>query len=357
MSTIAIAAEAAYTPEGSAGPWFDDQQLQLALEERGHRVNIINWEDSTVDLTQFDAIFVSSTWNGCAQPDAFMAWLDACERDGQQRLINDRDVLDAGFVKYRYWHVLERALQQKLATTALGQLTPSRFYIAGDSIPAGVESLGERNLERILATLDHDPQWAQANIVIKPVISADGIDTFVYNRFGRAIPIDDEKRAQFVISRPQQAEATFLRLAYDTVRGGVLLQPYMQGVESGEYSLTFLGDRCTHAVQKPKLFKGDGSRRRQVIRLDALPLGMLAFAEQLVALLHHHFGEGAVSRARVDLFDQDGTPVLCELECVDPNTNIRIVAQHDAIVAQAIIQSYAQVIATRAAELIALRQT
>jgi hypothetical protein len=40
----------------------------------------------------------------------------------------------------------------------------------------------------VLADLDRDPDWAQANLVVKPIISADGVDTFVYNRNGSFHP-------------------------------------------------------------------------------------------------------------------------------------------------------------------------
>lgn len=355
MAKIAIAAEAAYTPGGSAGPWFDDQLLKDALEEAGHAAALISWEDGGVDLLQFDAIFVSSTWNGCADPPSFLAWLDACEADGRRRLINDRAVLDAGFVKSRYWRLLEHALQQAPTLQATGQLTPSRFYIAGGAGQDGAEPLAGRSLADVLVELDGDLMWADSNLVLKPVISADGIDTFVYNRLGRAIPIDDAKRAQFVLTTGDQAEAVFQRLAGDTLHGGVVLQPYMQGVEAGEHSLTFIGRECSHAVRKPKLFKGDGSSRRELIALAELPAGMLAFARGLVGWLHEQFGAGAVSRVRVDLFDQGGIPVLCELECVDPNANLRLLAQRDPVAAQQVGQRYAEVIAARTAALMAMR--
>jgi hypothetical protein len=351
---IAIAAAAAYTPTGANGPWFDDQLLHESLVGAGHEATIISWETSNIDLLQFDAIFVSSTWNGCTDPQAFRAWLDACEADGRQRLINDRAVLDTGFVKSRYWRMLEHALAQDATLRALGRLTPSRFYIAGDAGLDAAEALAGRSLADVLAELNSDPQWAESNLVLKPVISADGIDTFVYNRFNRTILIDDAKRAQFVLTTSAQAEAVLQRLAGDTLRDGAVLQPYMRGVEAGEYSLTVLGGACTHAVRKPKLFKGDGSSRREMIALADLPSGMLAFAEGLVGWMDTQFGPDSLSRARVDLFDQDGVSVLCELECVDPNTNLRLVAQRDEAAAQQIGRRYADVIAARAATLAVL---
>lgn len=126
----------------------------------------------------------------------------------------------------------------------------------------------------------------------------------------------------------------------------------MPGVETGEYSLTFLGGVCTHAVRKPPLFNGDGSARRRVVDLPDLPPRLLGFATQIMGCMHDHFGAEAISRARIDLFDQDGEPVLCELECADPNTNIRLVAeQRGPDAAQAIFARYAPVIADRAASL------
>ncbi len=105
-------------------------------------------------------------------------------------------------------------------------------------------------------------------------------------------------------------------------------------------------------MRKPPLFKGDQSRRRQVVDLDQLPAGMHAFAVGLVDCLQTHFGTGAISRSRADLFDQDGVPILCELECVSPNTNISLLGrQRGAAQAWAIFAAYADVIAARAGHL------
>ncbi|NTU79709.1 MAG: hypothetical protein HGA45_09960 [Chloroflexales bacterium] len=350
--TIAIAVEATYAPGGSIGPWHDDIALRAALARLGHRAVIISWEDPAIDLRQFDAIYVSSTWNTSAHGAAFRFWLDACERDGRRRLINDRAVLDAGEAKYQYWSLLEAALRQRPELQALGQLTPSRFYIQGMSPDPAVKNLAGRGLAAILAGLDQEAPWGDTDLVLKPARSGDGHATFVYNRSGRAIPIDDDKRAEFVITAPNQAEAVFQRLAADHARGGVILQPYMRGVEAGEYSLTFFGPTCVHAVRKPPLFKGDQSSRRQVLDGKQLPARMRAFAEGLVGCLQAHFGAGAISRSRVDLFDQAGVPVLCELECVAPNTNLHLVArQWGLTVALALFDDYAEVIAARAGQL------
>jgi hypothetical protein len=347
MLRIAIAAQASYTAAGQHGPWFDDQQLQQALIAHGHAAEIIAWEQST-DLQQYDAIYVSSTWNDCYDPPRFLAWLAACEQDGRPRLINDRAILELGFAKQRYWQVLSLLLEQNPALAAIGQLIPSRFYLHAAAAGSGIEAVNGRSLAAILAEADQDPAWQQANLVFKPTISADGINTFVYNRWQHSIPIDDAKRAEFVLTDDTQAERIFQHLAADQYRQGVVIQPYMTGVEAGEYSLIFLGSHYSHAVQKPKLFKGDGSSRRRMVPYEQLPPRMAAFSEQLVGALHAATGAGAISRLRLDLFDQDGLPVLCELECVSPNINLRVIARDDPAQAARITQIYAETIAKRA---------
>jgi hypothetical protein len=111
---------------------------------------------------------------------------------------------------------------------------------------------------------------------------------------GRSIPTDAEKRDAFVLETFAQAEAVFQRLAADPKRGGVLVQPYMPGVETDEYWLTFLGGSCTHAVRKPPLFKGDGSTRRRAVDLPDLQPRLLAFAEQMLGWMRNHNQPAAI---------------------------------------------------------------
>lgn len=352
MHTIAIAAEAKFTIDGGEGPLRDDLLLKKELMALGHQARIIDWEDEGENPLDFDAIYVSTTWNACVSPDTFMAWLDACEQDGHKRLINNRAVLDTGFFKHRYHNILEHILQTNPRIRRLGRLVPSRYYVDhADLAKDGIELRATRSLADLLADLDSDPCWTRSNIVLKPVVSADGRDTFVFNRFGRDIPIDDEKRPSFVLENSHNAETVFQRLASNRSNRGILVQPYMEGVEAGEYSLTFIGRTCTHAVQKPKLFRADGRDRRQFCALDDLPHSMLRFAEELVSALNLYFGSDALARARVDLFDQCGTPVLCELECVEPNMNVAVVERHNKAMAHEIVQTYARMIVRRTAAL------
>jgi hypothetical protein len=306
--------------------WYDDKELAKKLIERGHFVRIISWEDRTIDISPFDAVFVSSTWNGCLFPGKYIEWLHAIQEDGRRRAINGLTVLLDHFQKYRYLSLLIEQVDRCDRMPSSGYIVPSRFYIDGPSPHGSVESLQGRTLDDVMAELDRDDPWRHANIVIKPAISADGLDTFVYNRTGTEIALDVDKRRRFEITDPDTARAWFMRIAGDRERGGAIVQPYVRGVERGEYSLTFFNDRCHYAVRKPGLFKGDGMNRRRFIPLDRLPDRLMDFAQLIVDTTIGIYGYGEITRSRVDLFMEDGIPVLCELECVDPNTNIKVLA-------------------------------
>ena len=345
MSAIAIAAESDYTPAGRFGAWYDDENLKAALEARGHRVTVIDWRDSAADLTSFDAVFVSTTWNGCDAPEAFQAWLDRCEADGRPRLINPRRVIDDGFFKYRYLSILTDMFGQEPVPGRSAYVTPSAFFISGDPPDPRVSDLAGRSLADVLAELDRNEQWSRSDIVIKPVISADGKDTFVFNRTGREIRIDDDKRDRFVVGDIDRADEWFRRIAADRDRRGAIVQTYMEGVEQGEYSLTFFNGRCSHAIRKPPLFMGDGSVRRIAVPLGDLPPEIRHFGRRVVEGMIDHYGPGMLVRCRVDLFHQNGLPVLCEFESVDPNTNIKVIAdQLGQAEAEAVFDNYAAAI-------------
>jgi hypothetical protein len=306
--------------------WYDDKGLAKRLMERGHVVSIVSWEDRAIDFIRFDAVFVSSTWNGCLFPLKYVEWLRALEEDGKRRAINGLTVLLDNFQKYRYLPILAEQIDRHGPMQPRGRVVPSRFYIDGPSPFGSIESLGGRTLDHVLADLDRADPWRGSNIVIKPAISADGLDTFVYNRLGTRIPLDADKRSRFEIREPQAARACFARIAADRKRGGAIVQPYIRGVELGEYSLTFFNDRCHCAVRKPGLFKGDGMSRRSFVPPDRLPDSVMGFARFVVTTAMSIYGHGEITRSRVDLFVEDDVPVLCELECVDPNTNIRVLA-------------------------------
>jgi hypothetical protein len=323
---IAIATKTEHATAG--GFWLDDAWLKSELERRGHQVDIIDWHDDTIELTDYHAIFVSSTWDIPDHPAAFEGWLDRCEADGNIRLINASHMLRRGIRKYDYLGDLIEWFGEVISKG--GSVVPTRFYVtqASQHQVRNLEVITGKTFADLLVELDRDPLWSGKSIVVKPVTSADGKNTFLYDRTttGRILTYYPHD----VLRHLEEAQAKFAAILNNPTSNGVILQPYMDGVTEGEYSLTFFGLTLSHAVQKPPGFKADRSLDRRYIERDHLPQGMVDFARQVILEFERRYGASSLTRTRVDLFvgtsnDSDRCPIVSEVEFVELNTNIRIV--------------------------------
>ena len=327
---IAIVAEGKYANQEI---WQDDAWLRAELRQRGHEVDIIDWRQDAHcnSLTGYDAIFISTTWKFIEDPDDFKSWLENCENDGQKRLINDSKLLMDGIRKYDYLLDLIAKFHE-LDCSEL--IIPTRFF-AEEPTREGITKLSasDAKLDDLLGELYKDPLWRGESIVIKPVTSADGKNTFLYDCY-----YDESKKAKSIVTNyPQDVfrkqdpvdvdkiNNKFKAILADENSNGVILQVYSEGVEKGEYSLTFFNDELSHAIQKPGGFKADNSLARRYVPKHQLPSDMTDFARFLIDYLKEKYGEGSVTRSRIDLFQGEKGPVLSELEFIEPNTNIRIV--------------------------------
>jgi hypothetical protein len=349
---IAIAAYGKYATRGTY--WDDDAWLRLELEQRGHHVDIIDWHDEQVMLTDYQGIFVSSTWDIPSNPSAFERWLDLCEADGVKRLINASHLLRHGIRKYDYLSDLIAWFGETLSTS--GSVVPTRFYVKQplDIAVRNLEAVGSRNLRDILAELDQSPLWRGKSIVIKPVTSASGKNTFLYDRSqdGRVLTYYPHD----VMREHEAAAAIFDRILDDPTSNGVILQTFI--ANEGEYSLTFFERTFSHAVRKPAGFKADRSLDRKFVERDQLPSGMVDFARQILYELEQRYGSSSLTRTRIDLFVEMSTeghsyPVVSEVEFVEPNTNIRIVNRDKGESArEKVVARFADAIEKRVKELV-----
>jgi len=323
---IAIAAYGKYAT--SQDYWQDDLWLKSELEQRGHHVNIIDWQDDNIPLTAYQAIFVSSTWNIPVDPGAFERWIDRCESDGVARLINASHALRRGIRKYDYLTDLIDLFGEIISRR--GSVVPTRFYVKHmpDVQVRSLQAVSERHFTDIVSELDENDLWRGKSIVTKPVTSADGKNTYLYDRSptGRVLTYYPHD----VLRTPDEALDKFEHVINDPKSNGVILQTYMDGVAEGEYSLTFFGLTLSHAVQKPSGFKADRSLDRRYVEPDQLPSGMFDYARTVIDELERRYGTSSLTRTRVDLFvglseEDERCPIVSEVEFVEPNTNIRII--------------------------------
>jgi glutathione synthase/RimK-type ligase-like ATP-grasp enzyme len=109
-----------------------------------------------------------------------------------------------------------------------------------------------------------------------------------------------------------------------TGQGDIVVQPFVPAIVDGERSLVFLGGRLSHAVRKvPKA--GDYRSQRH---LGGSEVDHQADSAELqVALAAMAAAPGRLAYARVDLVDWEGSPVLIELEVIEPDLFLRDVPE------------------------------
>ncbi|KYP16036.1 hypothetical protein [Flavihumibacter sp. CACIAM 22H1] len=339
---IAIVSDSTHIP-GAQSPFQDDQDLLKELQDRRASVEIIDWREAGINWQKFDAIFISSTWDIPSYGEEFMHWIRTCNAD-KKRTINDGQLICDNVIKSRY---LSRLIQyfghQPGASAAI---TPSCFIALKASAEDSTNALGNHNLTSLCRELAMaDPaNWENRPVVMKPIVSADGNNTFLYHP---SLVNSESAIPDSTLIAEEEAEQVFQQLLRHSSRG-IILQPYIKAVEEGEYCLVFLHDRFSHAIQKKGGFKNHSIRERRYIPEDKLPAGMLSFGKEIIQYMQQLYHATALTRTRIDFLHSNHQTVLCELECTEPNTNLQSLPEATR---KMVTRNYAQAIYEQAIRL------
>ena len=257
----------------------DLSPFAAALQAAGVRMEVVDWDDPTVQWESFDLALLRSTWDYTERLREFLVWVDATAR--RTTVLNAPSVVR--------WNTDKHYLRE-LARAAV-PVVPSTFVEPGES--------AERALDSFLAR--HDcPEF-----VVKPSVSANARDT--------------ERHAR---TRVEPAVAQARRLL-DAERS-VLLQPYLDSVDrDGETSLIYFAGQFSHAIRKAPVLPGGGAGSSTVgliaqERITPRDPGAdeLRVAEKVLAALSFE----TPLYARIDLIrDAGGAPTLLELELTEPS--------------------------------------
>jgi hypothetical protein len=218
------------------------------------------WDDPTVDWSAFDLVVIRSTWDYTLKVDAFLDWIERVPN-----LRNDADVV-------RWNH--DKQYLRALAAHGV-PVVPTRW--SPEELP-------------------HDGPW-----VVKPSISAGARDT-----------ISGDADAAL-------AHVTALRRAGRVA----MVQPHLRQIdEHGETALIYLGGEHSHAVRKGavlgRLRRDDGSYEADQLEPRVATVAELEVAEEVLDRIP--FDRTTLLYARVDLVpDDEGDPVLLELELIEPD--------------------------------------
>lgn len=257
------------------GDFVIDDDLALGpLSALGWQPEVLSWRQRTAPWEGFDAVIIRSTWDYWDDVTGFLDVLSAI--DAATRLANPLGLVRWNLAK-TYLRDLQRAGVPIVPTLWLDRVVPG-------TVAACVGQLGSDE------------------IVIKPVVGANGVDAF---RLSTASPqpVLDEVAARF----PDRA---------------ALAQPFMRRIlDEGEYSLFFFNGTYSHTILK---VPAAGEFRSQEERGAAIhsvtpPEALKARGEQAIATIRP-----APLYARIDFVRDEADDFrVMELELIEPSLYLR----------------------------------
>ena len=250
--------------------------LESALRNAGAKVTVAEW-DRPHDWSRSDIALLRSTWDYTQRLPEFFAW--ARKVAGKTTLLNPLPVVKWNSDK----HYLRNLADKGVSTV------PSSFIEPGE------------NAHLRIADLLSDP--AVNEFVVKPSVGAGSRDA---QRFGREEQEDAARHASRMLMEKRS----------------VLLQPYLGKVdEHGETALMYFEGEFSHAIRKGPLLKRKEGPTTELFAKEAITARVPDAAElDVAARALQALPFETPLYARVDLIrDQQGEPVVLELELIEPS--------------------------------------
>ena len=265
------------TTQAARGHDHDLDILTAALDAAQQKWQIVNWDDASIDWTQFSIAVLRSTWDYYARLDEFVAWVDRVS--AQTTLCNPAEIVR--------WNVDKRYLQEMsahgipvMATTFVAQL------------------------------IDITQELIAQDVIIKPVVSAGSNNTARH-------------RNDAVAARAQ--------LDHILSNAGVaMVQPYSPTIDSvGETGLVYLGGKFSHAFGKDAVFGEaeqvhNGVHVQEVITARTANPNEHQLGDSVMKFLINKFGVTPLY-ARIDMVTNiDGVPEIMEVELTEPSLYLHL---------------------------------
>ena len=268
----------------------EDNFLVDGLRAQGVTAERVCWDDQNINWSQVGTIVFRSTWDYQDKLDQFNTWLDDVKT--KTKLLNSYETIRWNLNK-RYLQDLER---QNIS------VVPTVFLDIGDAA----------KLQDVYQEIGAE------EIVVKPTISAGGVDTY---RIAAADIDGFEARFQELLSQKP-----------------LMIQPFQADIlESGELSLMVMNGQFTHAVRK--------NAKAGEFRVQDDHGGTVV--EHQATEEEKHFAENAVKAcpempyyARVDVvYNAEGKLAIMELELFEPELFFRYAPEAAEKLVQSIISA------------------
>jgi len=264
------------TMENPAG-WTIDAELGFPpLEALGWQIDSLPWRSDDIDWDQYDAVYIGTPWDYPEDPDRFMQMLERADQS-HAVLVND--------VALVRWTIPKTYLRD-IENMGVA-IVPS---IWGEAMDVGV----------IESAFD---QFGADKLIVKPVISTNATDTFLFAR--ETLPNLIDPLSETFAGRP------------------FLVQPFIGNIQSeGEYSLFYFNRVFSHAIQKipkPDDFRVQEEHGAEIVPVDPEP-ALREAGDRLMNIIDPMPVYGRVDFVR----GSDGRFLVMELELIEPSMYLRM---------------------------------
>ena len=268
------------TTQAARGHDHDLDILTAALDAAHQKWQIVNWDDASIDWSQFSIAVLRSTWDYYARLDEFVAWVDLVS--AQTTLCNPAEIVR--------WNVDKRYLQEMSAH--------------------GIPVMATTFVSKMIGITQ---ELIAQDVIIKPVVSAGSNNTARH-------------RNDAVAARAQ--------LDHILSNAGVaMVQPYSPTIDSvGETGLVYLGGKFSHAFGKDAVFGEaeqvhNGVHVQEVITARTANPNEHLLGDSVMKFLINKFGVTPLY-ARIDMVTNiDGVPEIMEVELTEPSLYLHLDAR------------------------------
>ncbi len=255
----------------SCNNWMNKivEDLMLKQELINNKINaeIISWENKTIDYSKFDCLILRSVWGYQNKYLEFKEWLKMI-KDKNILLLNSPDIIIDNIRKNKQFDILKK--------NNIPFITTSFAYNENDLV------------EKINLNFPS---------VIKPIISGSGENTYLINH-------NNLSNLGYILQKAKNI--------LNQSDNGIMIQPYINGIENGEYACIFIDGINTHNMLR---FPGVFSEKKKPIFLLNIPNCVKKIAND-VSNIEDFFG---YLYMRVDIVLKDGNPIIMEVELADPD--------------------------------------
>jgi len=253
----------------------EDILLKIELNKQNIDAQIISWQDKDIDYTKYNALIIRSIWGYQDYIEEFIEWIQD-KKLSNIKIFNNNDILLSNLNKYEQFKLLDENNIPHIETT----------FISKDDV-------NENKLKFLYNKYK--------NIVIKPIISGSGNNTYIVsNKINKNnIELKDIKKK--------------FRSVLNEVNNYIMVQPFVKEINDGELSIVVINGKISHAALRyTNIF--NNKNLIEIVNVSNLEKEVIDIVNKCINIKEY---KDALFM-RVDLVKVNNNYKLMELELVEP---------------------------------------